>query len=85
MSRAVVDPSLRTTFTIEAMSFTFIVPRKAILTKDQLEHFQNSKTHEEILAYIQTLNDAVVGVKLTDSCTTSPVRKSFEGTRMLTS
>ena len=83
MSRAVVDPSLRTTFTIEAMSF--IVPRKAILTKEQLEHFQNSKTHEEILAYIQTLNDAVVGVKLTDSCATSPVRKSFEGTRMLTS
>ena len=83
MSRAVVDPSLRTTFTIEAMSF--IVPRKAILTKDQLEHFQDSKTHGGVLAYIQTLNDEVVGVKLTDSCTTSPVRKSFEGTRILTS
>lgn len=57
----------------------YVEPRKFILTKDQLEHFQNSKTHEEILGYIQALNDAVVGVKLTDPCTTSPVRKSFKG------
>lgn len=69
--------SLRITLIIEAMSN--IVPRKVILTKDQLEYFQQSKTHEEILAYIQTLNDAVVGVKLTDPCTTSPVRKSSGG------
>ena len=54
----------------------FTAPRKAILTKEQLEHFQASQTHRDIVAYIQTLNEAVVGVKLTDEVPISPVRKS---------
>ena len=53
----------------------FTVPRKAILTKEQLEHFQASQTHRDIVAYIQALNEAVVGVKLTDGCAESPVRE----------
>ncbi|KAA1474600.1 Phosphotyrosyl phosphatase activator [Dentipellis sp. KUC8613] len=47
-------------------------PHKAILTKEQLEAFQTSRTHNDIVAYIQTLNDAVVGVKLTAPCEESP-------------
>ncbi|KAI9060099.1 Phosphotyrosyl phosphatase activator [Trametes sanguinea] len=44
----------------------FLPPRKVILTKEQLEAFQQSKTHETIVSYINTLNECVVGVKLTD-------------------
>lgn len=49
----------------------FQVPRKAILTKEQLEFFQTSKTHQELVSYIEVLNDAVVGVRLTDECSLS--------------
>ena len=66
-------------FTTPLMSISathqFTVPRKVILTKEQLAHFQASKTHQDIVAYIQTLNEAVVGVKLTDDCSQSPVRE----------
>ncbi|KAF8965796.1 hypothetical protein BDZ97DRAFT_1811064 [Flammula alnicola] len=47
------------------------VPRKAILTKEQLQYFQESKTHKDIVSYIKTLNNAVIGTKLTDECSTS--------------
>lgn len=50
-------------------------PRKIILTKEQLEHFQSSQTHKDIVSYIETLNTAVVGVKLTDECSQSFVRE----------
>lgn len=53
----------------------FIPPRKVILTKQQLEVFQASRTHEDIVSCIETLNEAVVGVKLTDECAESPVRE----------
>ncbi len=59
-----------------ATSTDFFAPRKIILTKEQLEAFQQSKTHETIVGYINALNEAVVGVKLTDECAVSPVRKS---------
>ncbi|PCH37425.1 Phosphotyrosyl phosphatase activator [Wolfiporia cocos MD-104 SS10] len=58
---------------------SFQPPRKIILTKEQLEHFQASKVHQEIVSVIQTLNDGVVGVKLTDECIESPgVKAIFE-------
>ncbi|TFY53544.1 hypothetical protein EVJ58_g9396, partial [Rhodofomes roseus] len=60
-------------------SQTFIPPRKVILSKEQLEHFQASKTHQDIVAYIQSLNEAVVGVKLTDECSESPGVKAILG------
>ncbi|KAI8989105.1 hypothetical protein BD414DRAFT_460529 [Trametes punicea] len=50
----------------------FYPPRKLILTKEHLEAFQQSKTHETIVSYITTLNECVVGVKLTDECAVSP-------------
>lgn len=52
---------------------TYQVPRKAILSKEQLQYFQESKTHQDIVQYIETLNNAVVGSKLTDDCSTSKV------------
>ena len=47
---------------------TSIVPRKAILTNGKLEQFPNSKTCQDILVYIKTLDDGVVGVKLMLVC-----------------
>jgi serine/threonine-protein phosphatase 2A activator len=53
---------------------TFQPPRKFILTKEQLEWFQTSETHNKIVSYIETLNQAVIGVKLIDPCEESAVR-----------
>lgn len=54
---------------------SFSTPRKYILSKEQLEAFQASNTHNEIISYIESLNDSVIGVKLSDECTESPVSK----------
>jgi hypothetical protein len=48
-------------------------PQKEILSPAQLEQFQQSPTHSQLLAYIQRLNDAVIGVKLRDPCYESEV------------
>ncbi|KZT04953.1 Phosphotyrosyl phosphatase activator [Laetiporus sulphureus 93-53] len=58
---------------------SFCIPRKVILTKEHLEHFQNSQTHKDIVSYIETLNEAVVGVQLTDQCTESPGVRAIVG------
>ncbi len=50
-------------------------PRKCILSKEQLEAFQNSNAHKDIISYVETLNESVVGVKLSDECTESIVSK----------
>ncbi|KIM80663.1 hypothetical protein PILCRDRAFT_528915 [Piloderma croceum F 1598] len=47
-------------------------PRKCILSQEQLSAFQSSKTHQDVVAYMETLNNAVIGVKLTDDCPESP-------------
>ena len=76
------DPTFKptvTNFTLEPADLSghaYIDPRKLILTKDNLEAFQASKTHETIVSYIITLNECVVGVKLTDDLSLSPVRES---------
>lgn len=49
-------------------------PHKCILSKEQLEAFQNSSTHSAVISYIENFNDSVVGVKLTDECEESEVR-----------
>ncbi len=54
----------------------YFPPRKVILTKENLEAFQQSETHATIVSYINTLNECVVGVKLTDDVPVSIVRKS---------
>ena len=47
------------------------------MTPEQLEAFQSSQTHKDIVGYIETLNEAVIGVKLTDKCAQSDVRCSL--------
>lgn len=59
---------------------TFQEPRKFILTKEQLDWFQASETQKKIVAYIEGLNEAVVGVKLTDLCEESEVRPQLYST-----
>jgi serine/threonine-protein phosphatase 2A activator len=53
---------------------TFRAPEKAILSKEQLAAFQSSNTYAKITSYIEVLNNAVVGCKLTDECSQSQVR-----------
>ncbi len=53
---------------------SFQNPRKTILTKEQLDYFQASKTHADIINFIESLNESVVGLKLRDHCSSSPVR-----------
>jgi len=58
---------------------SFRAPEKAILSKEQLAAFQSSKTYAKVTSYIETLNNAVVGCKLTDECAQSQVRRlSFD-------
>jgi serine/threonine-protein phosphatase 2A activator len=57
----------------KALMSSYHVPRKAILTKDDLTLFQASDTHAAIVDYIDALNDSVLGVKLSDDCPVSPV------------
>ena len=54
---------------------SFRVLEKAILTKEQLASFQSSKAYAKVTSYIETLNNAVVGCKLTDECAQSQVRR----------
>lgn len=49
-------------------------PRKFVLTPEQLSAFQESGTCKEIISYIETLNDSVVGVTLRRECSESEVR-----------
>jgi len=62
----------------------FSAPRKFILTQAQLEWFQTSATHQAIVAYIETLNASVVGVRLTDACEESEVTVAYYEWTLLT-
>lgn len=52
----------------------FDIPRKCILSNEQLTVFQSSNTHNAIVSFVEVLNDSVIGVKLTDEVALSPVR-----------
>lgn len=71
------DTPHTTTDTQPSTTSMYFSPRKVILTKENLETFQQSETHTTIVSYINTLNECVVGVKLTDDVPISTVRKSF--------
>jgi serine/threonine-protein phosphatase 2A activator len=49
------------------------LPEKRIISQAHLEAFLSSPTHQDILAFIEALNDRCAGVKTTDSCERSPV------------
>ena len=55
------------------ITMPFEEPRKSILTPEQLAYFQQSETYQDIIGFIEELNECVVGVKLTDECALSPV------------
>ena len=65
---------------LQSTMTTFRVVEKAILTKEQLTAFQSSKTFAKVTSYIEALNNAVIGCKLTDECTQSEVRRVRLGT-----
>lgn len=46
---------------------SFKIPTKHILSSVQLEDFQSSQTHANIVTFIEQLNESVISVKLTDS------------------
>lgn len=60
---------------LKATMTTFRALEKAILSKEQLAAFQSSNTYAKITSYIEALNNAVVGCKLTDECSQSQVRR----------
>ncbi|KDQ13771.1 hypothetical protein BOTBODRAFT_110976 [Botryobasidium botryosum FD-172 SS1] len=59
--------------------YEFRPPRKAILTPLQLASFQESNTYKTVVAFIETLNEAVLSVKLTDECAESEGIKAILG------
>ncbi|KAF9230031.1 Phosphotyrosyl phosphatase activator [Melanogaster broomeanus] len=44
----------------------FEIPTKRIISSAQLEDFQSSQTHADIVTFIEQLNESVINVKLTD-------------------
>ena len=54
---------------------SFRALEKAIVSKEQLAAFKSSKAYSRITAYVDTLNDAVVGLKLSDGGEESQVRR----------
>lgn len=46
---------------------TFEIPTKRIISSGQLEDFQSSQTHADIVTFIEQLNESVINVKLTDT------------------
>ncbi|BGO91944.1 hypothetical protein NBRC10512v2_004206 [Rhodotorula toruloides] len=43
-----------------------VVPTKRVVSKAHLEAWLTSETHDEVVAFVEQLNEAAVGIKLTD-------------------
>jgi hypothetical protein len=52
----------------------FVVPRREILTKEDLELFHGSPTYAAFFAFLDALNESVVGVVSTADCYQSEVQ-----------
>ncbi|KAJ2811942.1 Serine/threonine-protein phosphatase 2A activator 2 [Coemansia furcata] len=50
-----------------------MIPARQILTPDDLVRFQESTACSEILAFLDTLNDSVIGIKTTDAIVDSEI------------
>ena len=48
-------------------------PIKRILTNDHVKIFNESSTYDDLINFITTLNDSIVGVKLSDQIIESNV------------
>lgn len=55
-----------------------VVPTKRVVSKAHLEAWLRSGTHDDVVAFVEQLNEAAVGVKLTDDVHTSEVRRPSE-------
>jgi serine/threonine-protein phosphatase 2A activator len=49
------------------------LPEKRIISQGHLDAFLHSSTHDDILQFIESLDESCKSVKLTDACHTSPV------------
>ncbi|KAF9156359.1 Serine/threonine-protein phosphatase 2A activator 2 [Linnemannia schmuckeri] len=58
-------------------SGAFVVPRREILTKEDLELFHGSPTYAALFAFLDELNESVVGVVSTADCYQSEVVKGM--------
>ncbi|KAG0197261.1 Serine/threonine-protein phosphatase 2A activator 2 [Mortierella sp. GBA30] len=54
-------------------SGTFVVPRREILTKEDLELFHESPTYASLFEFLEALNESVIGVVSTAECYQSEV------------
>ena len=50
------------------------IPTKRIISRAHLDAFLSSETHADVVAFVEKLNESVVGVKLTDPLSPSAVR-----------
>ncbi|KZO99181.1 Phosphotyrosyl phosphatase activator [Calocera viscosa TUFC12733] len=60
-------------------STSYQIPTKCILTQEQVTEWQSSETFATVMGFIERLNEAVVGVKLTDPCEMSESVKEIIG------
>ncbi|KAF9429697.1 Serine/threonine-protein phosphatase 2A activator 2 [Entomortierella beljakovae] len=56
---------------------TFVVPRKEILTKEDLDLFHASPTYASLFDFLEALNESVVGVPSTAECHESEIVKGM--------
>ncbi|GJJ75920.1 serine/threonine-protein phosphatase 2A activator [Entomortierella parvispora] len=56
---------------------SFVVPRREILTKEDLELFHGSETYADLFEFLEALNESVVGVVSTAECHQSEVVKAM--------
>ncbi|EJU01518.1 phosphotyrosyl phosphatase activator [Dacryopinax primogenitus] len=54
-------------------------PTKCILTQEQVKEWETSPTYASVMTFIERLNDAVVGIKLTSECDLSEGVKEIIG------
>ncbi|CAI2189807.1 11024_t:CDS:2, partial [Funneliformis geosporum] len=55
-----------------ATTLTFIVPKRQILTKEDLEKFHESDAFNDFIGFIERLNNSVKGLSLITECFISP-------------
>ncbi|KAG0232650.1 Serine/threonine-protein phosphatase 2A activator 2 [Actinomortierella wolfii] len=61
----------------ERPKFVYTVPRREILTKEDLERFHASDAYQKIFDFLGELNESVVGVPTTAECHVSPVTEKL--------
>lgn len=55
------------------MAAAYAPPTKIILTPAHLAFFQDTETYKSVNSYIERLNEAITGAKLSDECSQSKV------------